>query len=370
MTRLSVVDLGKTFGDVVAIDGVSFEIDSGQLVCLVGPSGCGKSTTLFCVAGLEEPSWGRIYFEDQEVTNLEPRLRDVAMVFQDYALYPHMSVASNVGFPLKMSGTRRAEREKRVNHVLEALDLAGLGSRWPSELSGGQRQRVALARAIARQPSAFLMDEPLSNLDAALRVAARHEIKRIQRQLGVTTIFVTHDQEEALSLSDRLAVMGQGRVQQYGTPEEVYDRPVNAFVASFIGSPTMNMFSGAMRVGADLVQCEGVGWGLSFPTGFRPGTDVLESDGAVPVILGVRPHDFELVGEKDELAEGRLVLKGKVTITESVGPHVYITLETESGEIQTAVPARERPAVGDNVRVSAHPGHLHVFAKESGARLY
>ena len=370
MTHLSLVDLRKEFGDVVAIDDVSLEVESGHMVCLVGPSGCGKSTTLYCIAGLEDPSGGAVYFGNHEITHLEPRARNIAMVFQDYALYPHMSVVGNVGFPLKMTKSPKSTREAHVGDVLDAFGLAGLGSRRPSELSGGQRQRVALARAIARQPAAFLMDEPLSNLDAALRVSARHEIKRVQKQLNITTVFVTHDQEEALSLSDKVAVMGDGRVQQYGTPDEVYSRPVNEFVAGFIGSPKMNMFTGAARLGSDRIELRGPGWTAELP---RRGSDSIrtptsgESDS---IHLGVRPHDFDFVGLPSGGALGGLEIKGRVVITEPVGPYAYLTVDSEAGEMQVATKASETPAIGERVFVSCPPDRLHVFEASSGERLY
>lgn len=369
MTHLSLVDMRKRFGDVVAIDSVSLEVESGHMVCLVGPSGCGKSTTLYCIAGLEEPTRGGIYFGGHDVTHLEPRDRNVAMVFQDYALYPHMSVSGNVGFPLKMRKRPKAAREAHVREVLTAFGLEELGSRRPSELSGGQRQRVALARAIAREPAAFLMDEPLSNLDAALRVSARHEIKRVQKQLGITTVFVTHDQEEALSLSDKVAVMGDGRVQQYGTSDEVYNRPTNEFVAGFIGSPKMNIFTGAARLGPDRIELRGAGWTAELPRGGSHSMRAPTNGESASIHLGARPHDFELVGRRSDGAIGGLEIKGKVAITEPVGPYAYLTVETEAGEIQVAVRASSTPSIGEQVCVSCAPDRLHVFEAGSGERL-
>jgi ABC-type sugar transport system ATPase subunit len=248
MARVTLEHLSKYFRDVKAVDDLSLEIAEGSFVTLLGPSGCGKSTTLYCIAGLEEVTAGEVYFDGQPVTDLSPKDRDAALVFQDYALYPHMSVYDNLAFALKMRKTARDEIRRRVGQVAELLGVERLLERRPAQLSGGQRQRVALGRALIRNAAVFLMDEPLSNLDALLRVNMRTEIKRLQRELGTTTVFVTHDQEEAMVLSDRIAIMRDGVLQQYSTPEETYNHPVNTFVAGFIGSPRMNFLKGRLVV--------------------------------------------------------------------------------------------------------------------------
>src|SRR5215212_8368161 len=246
MASVTVQHLSKHFGTVKAVDDLSLEIPEGSFITLLGPSGCGKSTTLYCIAGLEEVTSGEIFFDGNPVTELSPKDRDAALVFQDYALYPHMSVEDNLAFALKMRKTPKSEAKQRVQQVAALLGIERLLHRRPAQLSGGQRQRVALGRALIRDASVFLMDEPLSNLDALLRFNTRTEIKRLQRELGTTTIFVTHDQEEAMVLSDRIAVMRDGVLQQYATPGETYGKPANCFVAGFIGSPRMNFIKGSL----------------------------------------------------------------------------------------------------------------------------
>jgi len=242
VASVTLQQLTKAFGEITAVDGLDIRIDDGEFLTLLGPSGCGKSTALACIAGLERPTAGEIVFDSQTVTELEPHERNVAMVFQNYALYPHMSVRDNMGFGLKQQRVEAGAITRQIDAAAEMLDLGALLDRRPAELSGGQRQRVAVGRAVVRNPAVFLMDEPLSNLDAGLRIKTRTEIKRLQRELGVTSIFVTHDQEEAMVLSDRVAIMRHGELQQIGPPMEVYRRPANLFVAAFIGSPAMNFF--------------------------------------------------------------------------------------------------------------------------------
>jgi len=235
-------DVKKYFGEVRALDGVSIEIEDGAFVVLLGPSGCGKTTFMRCISGLEELTDGKIYFDDKEVSRLQPKDRNVAMVFQSYAVWPHMKVRENIAYPLKLKKFSKEEIEQKVKWAADLLNISELLSRYPSQLSGGQRQRVAVARAIVHRPEVLLMDEPLSNLDALLRVKMRSELKKLHEQLKVTTIYVTHDQVEAMTMGDKIAVMNSGRIIQYGTPEEIYKKPATAFVAGFIGSPQMNFF--------------------------------------------------------------------------------------------------------------------------------
>lgn len=245
MSKLAKVvsqDVKKYFGEVRALDGVSIEIEDGAFVVLLGPSGCGKTTFMRCISGLEELTDGKIYFDDKEVSRLQPKDRNVAMVFQSYAVWPHMKVRENIAYPLKLKKFSKEEIEQKVKWAADLLNISELLSRYPSQLSGGQRQRVAVARAIVHRPEVLLMDEPLSNLDALLRVKMRSELKKLHEQLKVTTIYVTHDQVEAMTMGDKIAVMNSGRIIQYGTPEEIYKKPATAFVAGFIGSPQMNFF--------------------------------------------------------------------------------------------------------------------------------
>lgn len=239
---ITIDQLTMQFDDVTAVNNISYTINSGELVSLLGPSGCGKSTTLFMLAGIHTPSSGEIYFQDKKVTKIAPEKRNIGMVFQNYALYPHMTVLQNVMFPLKMHGVKKKERHRRAMETLELVEIAHLSARKPSQLSGGQQQRVAIARAIVRQPEVLLLDEPLSNLDAKLRVTMREEIRRIQQELGITTVFVTHDQEEAMSISDRIIIMEHGHIVQHGHPNDLYDHPNSEFVADFVGSPQINSF--------------------------------------------------------------------------------------------------------------------------------
>src|SRR5687768_5378445 len=280
MAEVKLVALEKKFGDVSVIHRINLDIADGEFAVLVGPSGCGKTTTLRMVAGLEEATGGSILFDGKAVERLEPKDRDIAMVFQSYALYPHMSVRDNIAFPLKIAGAEQSEVDSKVQEAARILDLDRLLDRKPANLSGGQRQRVAMGRAIVRDPKAFLMDEPLSNLDAKLRVQMRTEVSRIQQRLGTTMVYVTHDQTEAMTLGDRVAVMRAGALQQVASPQELYDNPVNLFVAGFIGSPAMNFFPAKVDGGQ-----------IKLPFGTVPLPQGVQASG--DVIAGIRPEDFE-----------------------------------------------------------------------------
>lgn len=346
-----------------SVDKLNIEIADGEFLVLVGPSGCGKSTSLRMLAGLEEVNGGRILIGDRDVTNLSPKDRDVAMVFQNYALYPHMSVADNMGFALKIAGVDKAEIRKRVEEAAKILDLTPYLDRKPKALSGGQRQRVAMGRAIVRSPQVFLMDEPLSNLDAKLRVQTRTQIASLQRRLGVTTVYVTHDQVEAMTMGDRVAVLKDGLLQQVDTPRNMYDRPSNVFVAGFIGSPAMNLLDVAVvDGGVDLS-------GHTVPIE----RDTLANAGS-HVTLGVRPEDLEI-------AEDRHGIPVTVDVVEELGADAYIYGSTKAkqleatGEVTTDAPfiarvdGRRPPAKGDVVYLRPKTGHTHVFHAESGLRL-
>lgn len=359
MARVTIQNLTKQFKDVKAVDDLSLEIPEGSFVTLLGPSGCGKSTTLYCIAGLEEATAGEIFFDDVRVTELSPKDRDSALVFQDYALYPHMNVQDNLAFALKMRRTPKSEMKQRVQQVAEVLGLERLLQRRPSQLSGGQRQRVALGRALIRDANVFLMDEPLSNLDALLRFNTRTEIKRLQRELGTTTIFVTHDQEEAMVLSDRIAIMSEGKLQQYSSPQETYNRPVNRFVAGFIGSPRMNFFEGELSIEEDVAMLRGRA------TIAIPGQKIrgIAANNGGAIIAGVRPEHIQL----SPTVNGGT--QGVVDLLEPVGPVTYVDFTVGEVSLRASVPASTVLTPGQTVGVSFEPDQFHVFSKESGARI-
>ena len=339
-----------------AVDNLSLEIADGEFLVLVGPSGCGKSTSLRMLAGLEDVNSGRILIGDRDVTDVPPKDRDIAMVFQNYALYPHMSVADNMGFALKIAGIGKEERMERVREAAKLLDLEDFLDRKPKALSGGQRQRVAMGRAIVRNPQVFLMDEPLSNLDAKLRVQTRTQIASLTRRLGVTTVYVTHDQVEAMTMGDRVAVLKDGVLQQVDTPRNLYDHPKNVFVAGFIGSPAMN-----------LLELPVVDGGVAFGGAVYPvESAVLGAAAGNTVTLGVRPEDLELVAEGDGL-------RVDVDVVEELGADAYVyghtTLDGKDHDIVVRVDGRRPPMKGDTLHVRPQKGHVHLFDTSNGERL-
>jgi ABC-type sugar transport system ATPase subunit len=359
MASVSIEQMSKSYGPVPALRALNIQIADGEFLTLLGPSGCGKSTALACIAGLERPTAGRIIFGGRDVTRLEPHERDIAMVFQDYALYPHMTVRENMSFGLQQQRMSKSDMHQQVTRAAETLGLGPMLERRPSELSGGQRQRVAVGRAVVRNPSVFLMDEPLSNLDAALRVRTRTEIRRLQRELGVTSIFVTHDQEEAMVLSDRIAVMRGGELQQLGPPMEVYRDPANLFVASFIGSPAMNMLDASVSLTEAGVLARVSAQSLHLPR------TILRSswEGERRGLLGLRPTDLGVVAP--EAAE----LRGRVFLVEPVGPFAYVDVDLEGWSIKATVDPDLAPAIGDMVGLSITPGRACLFDPETEARL-
>jgi multiple sugar transport system ATP-binding protein len=339
--------------DVPAVDALDLRIADGELMVLVGPSGSGKTTALRMLAGLEEVDEGAIFIGERDVTDLPPKHRDVAMVFQNYALYPYLTVAANIGFPLRVAHVKRNERDRRVREVAELLGLTEYLGRKPGQLSGGQRQRVAMGRAIVREPSVYLMDEPLSNLDAKLRVQMRADIAALQARLGTTTAYVTHDQAEAMTLGHRVAVLRDGRLQQCDTPRALYERPANTFVAAFIGSPAMNLFT--MPLAADRSVAFG-GVGVACP-------GAAQANGG-RVVLGLRPESLELASDG---------LVAEVEVVEEVGADAYVFCVTEVGGLRTKVVARAEtkraPARGERVALRPRADEAHFFEPESGARL-
>ena len=342
--------------DEPAVPGIDLEINDGEFMVLVGPSGCGKSTTLRMLAGLEEVNSGRIFIGDRDVTTMPPKDRDIAMVFQNYALYPHMSVADNMGFALKMAKVEKEERDKRVAEAARLLGLEDFLARKPKALSGGQRQRVAMGRAIVRNPQVFCMDEPLSNLDAKMRVNTRTDIAKLQSDLGVTTVYVTHDQVEAMTMGDRVAVMKLGVLQQVDTPLRLYDKPQNLFVAGFIGSPQMNLLEGV----ADDA-------GVKIDKYVVPVDRAAERKMSGRVTVGVRPENWRIVSD----SEGGLPVD--VTVVEELGADsfVYGTCDVEGvpGNMIVRVSGRKHPQKGERLYVTTDPEHVHVFDTESGERL-
>jgi multiple sugar transport system ATP-binding protein len=347
----------KRYGeDVVAVNDLNLEIGDGEFICLVGPSGCGKTTALRCVAGLEEISDGRLLIGDRVVNNVAPKDRDIAMVFQSYALYPHMSVYDNLAFGLKLRKIKKDEIDRRVKEAADLLGLERFLDRKPRALSGGQRQRVALGRAIVREPSVFLMDEPLSNLDAKLRVETRANIARLHQRLGTTTIYVTHDQVEAMTMGDRIAVMRDGILQQVGTPQELYDHPDNIFVAGFIGSPAMN-FATATSEGKDLV-LGGVKLELS---GQQAKAADSRADGA-NVLIGFRPEHIELANGQESDA---VRFPARVDVVEYLGNEELIHAQAEGNEIVALLPSDKKVTAGENVNFAVPMEKLHIFDPES-----
>jgi ABC-type sugar transport system ATPase subunit len=347
MANVTLRHLRREFGATVAVDSIDLDVMDGTFTVLLGPSGCGKTTTLNMIAGLEEATSGEIYFDDRPVHHLPPDRRDIAMVFQSYALYPNRTVRDNIAFPLLMRGVKRAKAAGQVEAAAAKLGLLALLDRRPRELSGGQQQRVALARAIVRRPTAFLLDEPLSNLDAMLRNGTRIRLKELQQELGGTFIMVTHDQVEAMSLADVLVVLDQGRIQQMGPPLEVYQRPQNRFVAAFVGVPSMNLVDGVIEDGTFCAP----GWGVPLPEGARPG----------PVVLGLRAEDVLLT----PVSGGG---NGLVRIVEHLGSDALVVVSMAFGDLIARVPADTKLQSEDRVSVAAGP-RLHLFdADEAGRR--
>ena len=354
--RVSMRGIVKRHGAFTALHGVDLDIEPGEFFALLGPSGSGKTTTLRILAGLEPLNEGRVMLDGEDVTEREPGERDVAMVFQSYALYPHMSVRDNMGFSLRLRKADRNEIDTRVARAAKILNLDPYLDRFPRELSGGQRQRVAMGRAIVRDPKVFLFDEPLSNLDAKLRVQMRAEIKALHQRLKTTTVYVTHDQIEAMTMADRIVVMHDGVIEQIGTPLELYDRPDNLFVAQFIGSPAMNIVKGTLRRTNGTAHVEtpdGVHW----PLGAGAGTD------GQAVTYGVRPDHLELAGNNHRSVPGEIV------VVEPTGSETELVVRI--GDAQMIVETHGRPtlAPGDKVQFAVNPANVHLFDQSSGARL-
>jgi len=352
MAKVELRNIRKSFGKLEVIKGVSMDIADGEFVVIVGPSGCGKSTVLRMIAGLEVITAGEIFIGDRVVNNLEPKDRDIAMVFQNYALYPHMSVYANMAYGLKIRGLSKSDIETRVQRAAKILELGGLLQRKPRELSGGQRQRVAMGRAIVREPAVFLFDEPLSNLDAKLRVQMRLEIQKLHRNLGTTSIYVTHDQVEAMTLAERMVVMNAGRTEQIGAPGEVYQRPATQFVAGFIGSPAMNFLRG--RANAT---------GLALPDGGHLAVPVPAALAGRELVLGIRPEHLEVCAPNEALLTLRTEMR------EMLGADTLVHGLFGKELLVARLSAAEHPSPGDAMPLRPLPDRLHWFDATSGARL-
>ena len=358
MARILFDKVTKYYGSVKAVDTLDLEIRDKEFLVLLGPSGCGKTTTLNMIAGLEELSEGDIYFDDQIVNFKPPHQRDVAMVFQSYALYPHKSVYENIAFGLKMRRYGKAEINQRVRDAAERLEITHLLERRPHQLSGGQRQRVALGRAMVRQPSVFLMDEPLSNLDAALRISMRAEIKELHQSMETTFVYVTHDQAEALTLADRIVVMNNGLVQQTGTPDEIYEQPRNMFVASFLGNPPINFLEGRLAESGGQIAFQGSMFNINIP---HVHAEKLRNMEGREVMLGLRPED---VDDTRTAVDGECI-RGRVHFVMPVGSDQYLSMHVDDKEVFFRVGKEIHHKNGENVALAVNVNRLHLFDKET-----
>ena len=357
MAQVTLRKVVKMYDEVQAVRGIDLDITDKEFIMLVGPSGCGKSTTLRMIAGLEEISGGDIAIGGDVVNDVPPKDRDIAMVFQNYALYPHMNVYENMSFGLKLKKTPKAEIDQRVRAAAGILDITELLDRKPKQLSGGQRQRVAMGRAIVRDPKVFLFDEPLSNLDAKLRVAMRAEIKALHQRLKTTTVYVTHDQVEAMTMADKIVVMQDGRIEQIGEPLQLYDHPANLFVAQFIGSPAMNVVKGVIKR-SNGSACVDMGDGVQWPLHQSPGAE------GQPVAYGVRPGDLSLT---DAGAPGAVV--GEVVVVEPTGAETELLIQAGQAQLILVTHGRTSVNPGDRVGLRVTPGKVHVFDQGTGNRL-
>jgi multiple sugar transport system ATP-binding protein len=353
----------KIFGTETAVEDLNLTVNAGEFLVLVGPSGCGKTTTLRMLAGLERPSYGRILIGDKLVNNVSPRFRDVAMVFQSYALYPHMNVYDNLAFGMRARGASNDLVAQRVKETAEVLGLGHLLKRRPSQLSGGQRQRVALGRALIRQPQVFLMDEPLSNLDAGLRVQMRAELSRLHQRFRVTTVYVTHDQVEAMTMGDRIAVMNAGRLQQVDAPETLYDNPTNIFVAGFIGSPRMNFVPGRLASSEGKTSVSFLGITTPLGTGSRLTAGAANGD----VTVGIRPED--LMWRPAAGPDCTLTLNAEVDVVEPMGHEAYVTALCAGETVTSRFPPRSGVRTQERVELALNPARLHLFDAQSGTTI-
>ena len=385
MAAVSLRNIAKRFGDVAVMQGIDLDIADGEFVVLVGASGCGKSTLLRMIAGLESITAGDIFIGGRRVNDLEPRERDIAMVFQSYALYPHLDVRDNMSFSLKLRKARATEIDAQVAQTSGVLNLAHLLERFPRQLSGGQRQRVAMGRAIVRHPDVFLFDEPLSNLDAQLRIAMRTEIRALHQRLGATSIYVTHDQVEAMTMADRMVVMNAGRIEQVGAPLDVYDRPATLYVAKFIGAPSINVVEGVveqaddgacvitqggvrLKVSARTLGSDSVALGTDSPAANLTPSRATPSRAGLRVHAAFRPEHLHFI-DGDTSSAAPHAFAGTIDVVENLGHETYVFVGTADGRMCLVVDRERRPRVGEAVMVGVDPARVHVFDAASGARL-
>lgn len=341
----------KVFKNTVAVKDMNVIIPDGELICLLGPSGCGKSTTLSMVAGLEHPSEGEIYFDEQPMSNVEAQKRDIGMVFQNYALYPHMTVSENIQFPLKMHWMKKSLRLQKTQDIARMMQITDLLHRKPSQLSGGQQQRVAIARALVKEPKILLLDEPFSNLDARLRIELRDDIRALQKKLGITTIFVTHDQEEAMSISDRILLMNKGCLQQYSTPQEMYRLPANLFVAGFLGNPPINLLPCTRT--DNVIRVDGTqGWDFS---GVSP---VITQDVGKNAILGIRPEDLVIVSEKGQI-------QAQISAIQTLGKEVYLRLQHQNIHLTACLNWDHDYQISDQLHLNVKKAYLFPASSQT-----
>jgi ABC-type sugar transport system ATPase subunit len=347
---IEIVEVTKQFGDNVVLHGISLDVPSGEFLVLLGPSGCGKSTILKIISGLEDATQGEIYIQGKLVNYVAPKERDVAMVFQNYALYPHMTVERNIGFPLEMRRVPKSELKKKVFEVAELLEIEQFLDKFPDQLSGGQRQRVALGRALIRDPIAFLLDEPLSNLDALLRVQMRDELLKFHRRIGRTILYVTHDQVEAMTMADRIVIIRSGIIQQVGKPHDVYMRPTNTFVATFVGSPQMNLVSGTVSASGDDLEFTG-------PIKLSLGKHFTSPAEGPEASLGIRPEDISVVSAGQPNG-----ISGQVSLVEEIGSDTFLDVEVDDGvSFKVRVPASAHIHEGDRITLGIEAGDVHLF---------
>jgi ABC-type sugar transport system ATPase subunit len=350
--------VSKHFGPVKAVDELSLEIGDKEFMALLGPSGCGKTTTLLIVAGFYKPTTGLVLFDDQVVNDVPPRERNIGMVFQSYALYPHMTAFDNIAFPLRLRKMKKQKIEEKVKAVASLLHIEEILYRRPGELSGGQQQRVALARALVKEPSLLLLDEPLSNLDAKLRIMMRAELKRLQKDLGITTIFVTHDQIEAMTMADRVAILESGRLQQVGSPEELYNMPINLFVAGFIGTPPMNFLVATLEEGEGKLFIKTSHFSLPLPNAI--GQKVRSRTTSKAVIIGIRPEDITI---------GQGEIQGEIYIVEPLGRDTLVTVDVGGETIKVIAPAGFKADPHERIRLAFSLEKIYLFDKETGKSL-
>lgn len=363
MAKLVIKSLTKRFGKAVAVNGLNLHVKDGDFVVLLGPSGCGKTTTLRCVAGLETPDQGEIWIGDTLANNLPPKNRDIAMVFQTYTLYPHMTVFDNLAFPLKMRKVPKHEIDLEVKKATQMLGIRELLDRKPVQLSGGQQQRVALGAAIVREPKVFLMDEPLSNVDAKLRTQMRVEIKKLQQELNITTLYVTHDQVEAMTMGDRVALMDRGVLHQYSTPSDIYSNPANTFVAGFIGSPPMNLLECSLIERKRIFVLEFENWSFTLETNFAE--MIGEKAKGSELVLGIRPEDLTLHSSKEQNA-----FECKIYGIESLGREFIVIVEALGTILKVVTNDISDFKVGDKIWISFRMDKCHIFDKNSGALIF